>query len=67
VINGAKPGVVDVDPVGPLDGRYHVIRGSGWRHASISELRSAYRDFGNQGRMDVGFRLARYTDAVLEQ
>ena len=40
-------------------GQYHVIRGSSWRHASISELRLAYRDFGDQGRLDVGFRIAR--------
>lgn len=51
-----------VDPQGPASGQYHVIRGSGWRHASISELRFAYRDFGDQGRLDVGFRLARNAD-----
>ena len=48
------------DPAGPAEGQYHVIRGSGWRHASISELRMAYRDFGDRGRLDVGFRIARY-------
>jgi formylglycine-generating enzyme required for sulfatase activity len=53
---------IDLDPVGPTEGQYHVIRGSGWRHASISELRYAYRDFGNRGRLDVGFRIARYAD-----
>lgn len=53
------PGVEVVDPVGPVTGQYHVIRGSGWRHASIAELRFAYRDFGDQGRLDVGLRLAR--------
>lgn len=51
-----------VDPVGPADGQYHVIRGSGWRHSSISELRLSYRDFGDAGRLDVGFRVARYPD-----
>lgn len=51
-----------VDPVGPASGQYHVIRGSSWRHASISELRLAHRDFGNQGRFDVGFRIARNAD-----
>ena len=54
---------VEVDPIGPVDGQYHVIRGSGWRHSSIGELRLAYRDFGDRGRLDVGFRIARYTDA----
>lgn len=53
---------IDIDPVGPAEGQYHVIRGSGWRHASISELRFAYRDFGDRGRLDVGFRIARYAD-----
>lgn len=49
-----------IDPTGPSEGQYHVIRGSSWRHSSISELRLAYRDFGEQGRLDVGFRIARY-------
>ena len=49
-----------IDPTGPAEGQYHVIRGSSWRHSSISELRLAYRDFGDQGRLDVGFRLVRY-------
>lgn len=48
-----------VDPLGAATGEYHVIRGAGWRHASISELRLAFRDFGDQGRLDVGFRIAR--------
>jgi formylglycine-generating enzyme required for sulfatase activity len=61
VYAGGAAGVA-VDPVGPATGQYHVIRGSGWRHASISELRFAYRDFGEQGRLDVGFRLARRAD-----
>lgn len=51
-----------VDPQGPDTGQYHVIRGSSWRQASISELRFAFRDFGDQGRLDVGFRLARNAD-----
>lgn len=57
---------VDIDPVGPAEGQYHVIRGSGWRHASISELRFAYRDFGSRGRLDVGFRIARYVEQPAE-
>ncbi|MCK6371688.1 MAG: PEGA domain-containing protein, partial [Gammaproteobacteria bacterium] len=59
------PGVsapVAVDPMGPANGQYHVIRGSSWRSASISELRLAYRDFGDAGRLDVGFRIARFAN-----
>lgn len=48
-----------VDPVGPERGTHHVIRGSSWRHAGITELRLSYRDFGTEPRTDVGFRLAR--------
>jgi len=48
-----------VDPRGPSRGAHHVIRGSSWRHAGILELRLAYRDFGSEGRFDVGFRIAR--------
>ena len=48
-----------VDPTGPPRGTHHVIRGSSWRHAGILELRHAYRDFGSEGRFDVGFRIAR--------
>ena len=58
---------VEVDPVGPAEGQYHVIRGSGWRHSSIGELRLAYRDFGDRGRLDVGFRIARYVDMTPEE
>jgi len=63
-IKSAPERAVENDPTGPVDGQYHVIRGSSWRHASISELRTAYRDFGDQGRLDVGFRLARYVESV---
>ncbi len=61
VYSGGAPAEA-TDPLGPPTGPYHVIRGSSWRHSSISELRYAYRDFGDQGRLDVGFRIARYAD-----
>jgi formylglycine-generating enzyme required for sulfatase activity len=48
------------DPLGPRTGTARVIRGSNWTHASATELRFAYRDFGSNGRNDVGFRIARY-------
>ncbi|MGH8196495.1 MAG: PEGA domain-containing protein [Woeseiaceae bacterium] len=51
-----------IDPAGPGRGTDHVIRGSSWRHAGILELRLAYRDFGSEGRYDVGFRIARNAD-----
>lgn len=49
-----------VDPVGPKDGKHHVIRGSSWKHGSISTLRLAYRSYGDDNREDVGFRVCRY-------
>ena len=51
-----------VDPVGPDRGTSHVIRGSSWRHAGVSQLRLSYRDFGADARPDVGFRVARFAD-----
>ena len=47
------------DPTGPRRGAQYVIRGSSWRHAGVTELRHSYRDFGRDGRVDVGFRIAR--------
>jgi formylglycine-generating enzyme required for sulfatase activity len=60
-------GAMLIDPTGPAEGQYHVIRGSSWRHSSISELRLAYRDFGDKGRLDVGFRLARYATSPTDK
>ncbi len=51
-----------VDPLGPEDGKFHVIRGSSWRHASDTELRISFRDYGSEPRSDVGFRIARTLD-----
>ena len=56
---GQHSGVAQ-DPLGPRNGESRVIRGSSWGHATETELRLAYRDFGNEGRDDVGFRIARY-------
>ena len=53
---------VDIDPMGPNEGSVRVIKGSSWRDSSLTKLRFAYRDYGTQGRLDVGFRIARYTD-----
>lgn len=59
---GAAGAAEVLDPTGPEDGQYHVIRGSSWRQGGISELRLTFRDFGDSGRLDVGFRVARYAD-----
>ena len=48
------------DPLGPAEGQYHVIRGSSWMHSTVTELRLTFRDYGNEARPDVGFRIARY-------
>ncbi|MGB0631770.1 MAG: PEGA domain-containing protein [Alphaproteobacteria bacterium] len=51
------------DPVGPDSGRFHVVRGSSWRHGSITELRLSFRDYSDGKRDDIGFRIARYVQA----
>lgn len=58
------PGVttVVIDPLGPERGNSFVIRGSSWRHASMTELRLSFRDYGSEARPDIGFRLARNAD-----
>jgi formylglycine-generating enzyme required for sulfatase activity len=51
-----------VDPYGAKTGTEHVIRGASFLHGRVIELRLAYRDFGHEDRMDVGFRVARYAE-----
>ena len=51
-----------VDPLGPKQGEYHVIRGASWMHGTVSDLRLSYRDYGTDGRPDVGFRIARFAE-----
>ncbi len=58
------PGITEpiADPLGPERGSTHVIRGSSWKHAGITELRLSYRDYGDTARSDVGFRIVRNAD-----
>ena len=51
---------VYIDPLGPEDGKHHVVRGAGWMQAGISELRLSYRDYSSTKRPDLGFRVCRY-------
>ena len=58
---GGLPGdSLTVDPSGASSGRYHAVRGSSWRDASITRLRFTFRDYADQPLPDLGFRLARY-------
>ena len=56
---GSEP---ERDPLGPETGELHVIRGSSWMDGNVTELRLSYRDYGNEARPDVGFRIAKYAE-----
>ena len=58
----AANGTVELDPSGGQSGDNYVIRGASWTMSKISELRLSYRDYGQAGRDDVGFRIARYAE-----
>lgn len=53
-------GQTEEDPLGAQSGDNYVIRGASWSQSRITQLRLAYRDYGQSGRDDVGFRIARY-------
>ena len=56
----APPGAeAQIDPRGPETGRNNMIRGPGWQSATMLKIRLSYRDFGNDPRPDLGFRIAR--------
>ena len=53
---------IETDPLGPELGQFHTIRGSSWSHGAVTEMRLSFRDFGEEPRDDVGFRIARYLE-----
>ena len=55
-------GATRTDPLGAQNGDNYVVRGASWTQSKISELRLSHRDYGQAGRDDVGFRLARYAE-----
>jgi len=55
-------GIAEVDPLGAQQGSNHVIRGASWAQGTITELRLSFRDYGKDGRDDVGFRVARFAE-----
>ena len=54
------PGQVETNPFGGRHGDGRVIKGANFRSASVTGLRSSFREGLLKGRDDVGFRVARY-------
>jgi formylglycine-generating enzyme required for sulfatase activity len=55
------------DPTGPKTGKHHVVRGSSWKHSGITQLRCAFRDYSDDKRPDLGFRICRYLSLQKEK
>ena len=53
---------LDIDPLGAQRGDNYTIRGGSWALSRLSELRLTFRDYGERGRDDLGFRIARYAE-----
>lgn len=53
---------LEVDPMGTQRGDNYTIRGASWALSRLSELRLTFRDYGERGRDDLGFRIARYAE-----
>ena len=54
--------IVKTDPLGSPSGDNYTIRGASWALSKLTELRLTFRDYGQRGRDDVGFRIARYAE-----
>ncbi|MGB0156387.1 MAG: SUMF1/EgtB/PvdO family nonheme iron enzyme [Luminiphilus sp.] len=53
---------LSIDPLGSQRGDNYTIRGGSWALSRLSELRLTFRDYGERGRDDLGFRIARYAE-----
>lgn len=53
---------IEENPLGDAQGDNFTIRGASWSLSRLRELRLTYRDYGERGRDDVGFRVARYAE-----
>ena len=51
-----------IDPLGMQRGDNYTVRGGSWALSRLSELRLTFRDYGERGRDDLGFRIARYAE-----
>ena len=51
-----------LNPLGPAEGDYHVIRGASWQKGTVTDIRLSFRDYGAEGRQDLGFRIARFAE-----
>ena len=53
---------LSIDPMGAQRGDNYTVRGGSWALSRLSELRLTFRDYGERGRDDLGFRIARYAE-----
>lgn len=58
-VTPSAPNEVIDDPMGRNSGRYHVIRGASYKSATVAQLRLSHRDYRDDPRDDLGFRIAR--------
>ncbi|HVO47130.1 MAG TPA: PEGA domain-containing protein [Steroidobacteraceae bacterium] len=60
--DGTGSSAIVLDPLGPLDGARHVLRGASWKVSSTAPQRLAWRGGSDGSSSTVGFRIARYAE-----
>ena len=50
----------NLDYMGAEFGPSHIVKGSNYLSADWTELRASFKETSNDGRIDVGFRIARF-------